>query len=141
MTVSSPPAAMTLAAPTLVKVFASVAELLHALIKKNARFQCTETCQAAFNKLKCLLTTAPVLGYPLYQGNMILDTDASDVGIGAVLSQVQQGTEWVLAYGSCKLSNTEQNYCTTLRELLAVVDFTSYFRHYLILVIQDYFTK
>lgn len=52
--------------------------------------------QAAFDELKHLLTTAPVLGYPLNQGNMILYTDASDVGIGAVLSQVQQDRERVL---------------------------------------------
>lgn len=63
---------------------------------------------------------------------MILDTDASDVGIGAGLSQVQHGRERVLAYGSRKLSKTEQNYCTTRRELLAVVDFTSYFCQYLL---------
>ncbi|KAJ8346760.1 hypothetical protein SKAU_G00281610 [Synaphobranchus kaupii] len=115
-----------------VRDFASIAEPLHALTKKHARFQWTEKCQAAFNKLKRLLTTAPVLGYPLDQGNMILDTDASDVGIGAVLSQVQQGSERVLAYGSHKLSKTEQNYCTTRRELLAVVEFTSHFRQYLL---------
>lgn len=74
---------------------------------------CTQECQAAFDELKRLLATVPVLGYPLNQGIMILDTDASYVGVGAVLSQVQQGTERVLAYGSHKLSKTEQNYCTT----------------------------
>lgn len=61
---------------------------------------------------------------------MILDTDASDVGIGAILSQVKQGMERVLAYGSRKLS--EQNYCTTRRELLAVVEFMSHFWQYLL---------
>lgn len=63
---------------------------------------------------------------------MIPDTDASNVGISAVLSQVQQGEECVLAYGSRKLSKTEQNYCTTRRELLAVVEFTSHFQKYLL---------
>ncbi|KAJ3588488.1 hypothetical protein NHX12_012080 [Muraenolepis orangiensis] len=63
---------------------------------------------------------------------MILDTDSSDVGIGAVLSQVQEGRKRVLAYGSRKLSKTEQNYCTTRRELLAVVEFASHFRQYLL---------
>ncbi|GLD63217.1 uncharacterized protein AKAME5_001485900 [Lates japonicus] len=63
---------------------------------------------------------------------MILDTDASDVGIGAILSQVQRGRENGLAYDSRKLSKTEQNYCTTWRELLAVVVFTSHFRQYLL---------
>ena len=76
-----------------VKDFSSIAEPLHALTKKDAKIRWSEECQAAFKELKCLLTTAPILGYPLDQGNMILDTDASDVGIGAVLSQVQAGCE------------------------------------------------
>lgn len=115
-----------------VKDFATIAEPLHALTKKNVRFQWTEKCHAAFNCLKGHLTTAPVLGYPLDEGEMMLDTDASDVGIGAVLSQMQDGEERVLAYGSRKLTKTEQNYCTTRRELLAVVEFTSHFRQYLL---------
>lgn len=115
-----------------VQDFASVAEPLHTLTKKHTHFHWTEKCQAAFDKLKYLLTTAPVLGHPLAEGNMVLDTDTSNVGIGAVLSQIQQGRECVLAYGSRKLSKTEKNYCTTQRELLAVVDFTSHFRQYLL---------
>ncbi|KAM9328400.1 uncharacterized protein lrguk [Pholidichthys leucotaenia] len=115
-----------------VKDFASIAEPLHALTKKNAPFQWTEKCQLAFDELKHLLTTAPVLGYPLDQGDMILDTDASDIDIGGVLSQIQQGRERVLAYGSRKLSSAECNYCATQCELLAVVEYTSHFRQYLL---------
>ncbi|XP_061754270.1 uncharacterized protein LOC133551511 isoform X2 [Nerophis ophidion] len=115
-----------------IKNFACIAEPLHALTKKHVQFHWSEECQLAFDDLKSRLITAPILGYPLDKGDMILDTDASDVGIGAVLSQVQQGVERVLAYGSRKLSKTEQNYCTTRRELLAVVDFTSHFRQYLL---------
>ncbi|KAI4872549.1 hypothetical protein NFI96_003108 [Prochilodus magdalenae] len=63
-------------------------------------------------------------GYPSDRGDLILNTDASNFGIGTVLSQLQDGTEHVLAYGSRRLSPTEQNYGTTQRELLAVVDFT-----------------
>lgn len=58
----------------------------------------------------------------------IYNTDASDWGIGAVLSQVQVGKERVLAYGSRRLSATEQNYWTTRPELLAAVEFTFQFR-------------
>ena len=47
---------------------------------------------------------------------IILDTDASDAGIGAVLSQVQED-----AYASCLLSKAERNYCITRKELLTVV--------------------
>lgn len=115
-----------------VKDFASIAEPLHNLTKKNAHFQWHAEHQAAFDELKCCLTTAPVLGYPLDRGEMILDTDASDKGIGAVLSQMQQGVERVLAYGSRKLAKTKQNYCTTRHELLAIVDFTSHFHQYLL---------
>lgn len=115
-----------------VKDFASIAEPLHNLTKKKAHFQWHAEHQAAFNTLKLRLTTAPVLGYPLDHGEMILDTDASDTGIGAVLSQMQDGAERVLAYGSRKLAKPERNYCTTRQELLAIVDFTSHFRQYLL---------
>ena len=62
----------------------------------------------------------------------MLDTDASDVGIGAVLSQEQDGKERVIAYASKKLDRQQQRYCVTRRELLAVVTFVHQFRHYLL---------
>ena len=62
----------------------------------------------------------------------ILDTDASNVGIGAVLSQEQDGIEKVIAYGSKKLDQQQQRYCVTRRELLAVVTFVHEYRHYLL---------
>ena len=61
-----------------VEDFATIAEPLHNLTKKYARFQWTSKCQEAFDGLKQRLTTTPVLGYPLDEGNMILDTDASN---------------------------------------------------------------
>lgn len=115
-----------------VRNFASVACPLYELTKKNAHFRWTPPCQEAFESLKTLLTSTPILGYPHDSGELILDTDASNVGIGSVLSQVQDGEERVLAYGSRRLSTTEQNYCTTRRELLAVVEFATHFRQYLL---------
>ena len=61
-----------------------------------------------------------------------MDTDASDKAIGAVLSQVQDGKEWVVAYGSFVLTTAQRNYRVTRRELLAIVVFTKHFRHYLL---------
>ena len=74
----------------------------------------------------------PILAYPDYTKPFVLDTDASNSGIGAFLSQVQEnGTECVVAYASRSLTRQEQKYCVTRRELLAVVEFTHHFRPYL----------
>ena len=62
----------------------------------------------------------------------ILDTDASDRAIGAVLSQDFDGQERVVAYACKRLSRAETNYCVMRQELLAVVFFAKYFRHYLL---------
>lgn len=71
------------------------------------------------------------MGYPdQNQSQFILDTDACDTGIGAVLSQLQDGREKVLAYGSRTLN--KRNYCVTDKELLAVRYFTEYFKQYLL---------
>ena len=63
----------------------------------------------------------------------ILDTDASDIGIGAVLSQFDvNGRERVIAYASRSLSKPERRYCVTRNELLSVVTFIRYFRSFLL---------
>ena len=77
--------------------------------------------------MKQKLTTAPVLVYPDLTKPFILDTDACDRGIGAVLSQMHDGQERVVAYGSRALSKSERNYATTRKELLACVLFYSIF--------------
>ena len=61
----------------------------------------------------------------------ILDTDASDLAIGAVLSQRLDGQENVIVYASRTLTKSERRYCVTRKELLALVNFVKYFRHYL----------
>ena len=68
------------------------------------------------------MTTPPVLVFPDFTKEFKLDTDASDQGIGAVLSQIQSdGQERVIAYVSRLLSKAERHYCITRKELLAVV--------------------
>ena len=61
----------------------------------------------------------------------MLDTDASDHGVGAALSQLQDGVEKPIAFASRTWSNSERNYCVTRRELLAIVEFVKQHRHYL----------
>ena len=116
-----------------IKDFGTTAKPLQRLLEKNIAFEWTQQCQAAFDHLrKCLMTT-PILAFPDHSRHFVLDTDASDTGIGAILSQVQDdGGEVVIAYASRSLSRQEQRYCVTRRELLAVVEFIHHFRHYLL---------
>ena len=80
-------------------------------------------CQKAFDTLKAKLASPPVLAYSKDEGEYILDTDASNYAIGAVLSQIQDGEERVISFASRALCGGQQNYCTTKRELLAVITF------------------
>ena len=71
--------------------------------------------------------------FPDFAREFLLGTDASDQGIGAVLSQIQSdGQERVVAYASRLLSKSERRYCVTRKELLAVVVFLHHFRQYLL---------
>ena len=112
--------------------FAELASPLTNLTKKSVRFRWSEDCETAFEELKLRLVSAPVLGMPNDNDKFVLDTDASDVAIGAVLSQMQDGKKRVIAYTSRRLSVRERNYCITRRELLAVVHFVKYFKAYLL---------
>ena len=96
------------------------------------KFDWGEEEEDSFQKLKEAITEAPLLVYPREGGEFVLDTDASDKAIGAVLSHVQDGKERVVACGSFVLSTAQRNYCVTRRELLAIVVFTKHFRHYLL---------
>ncbi|KAG5891946.1 hypothetical protein JTB14_002222 [Gonioctena quinquepunctata] len=110
--------------------FANIAKPLTRLTEGQTKFQWSEECQDSFRKLKGALINAPVLSYPLPNGKFILDTDASNVGLGAVLSQIQEGQEKVIGYFSKTLSKPERNYCVTRRELLAVVKGVEHFYKY-----------
>lgn len=111
--------------------FSQIAYSLTRLTQRNRHFEWTKESENAFNTLKRLLTEASVLSYPDTNETFILDTDASAFGVGAVLSQIQNGRETGIAYGSKTLSKSQRKYCTTYRELLAVVLFIKNFKHYL----------
>ena len=113
--------------------FATVASPLTDLLKKNTIFSWTEKHEHAFSQLKTFLCSAPVLAYPRFDQPFILQTDASDVGLGAVLAQLDpQGKERVISYASCTLTCRERNYTTMEKEALAVVYAVKHFRVYLL---------
>ena len=111
--------------------FADIAAPLYKLTQKQVPYRWNQVCEDAFLTLKHHLTSAPILAFPRTDCQFLIDTDASEYAIGAVLSQVQEGTERVVAYASRSLTKAERNYCTTRRELLALVFFIKQFRHYL----------
>ena len=115
-----------------IKEFSHIASPLYGLTKRGTSFVWCKTHQTAFDHLVKCLTTAPVLAYPNPRDLFILDTDASDECIGAELVQIQDGIERVISYGSFVLTPEQRKYCTTRKELLAVVRFTRQYRHYLL---------
>ena len=116
-----------------IKDFAHKVKPMVPLTKKGQRFDWDSKCQASFESLKSALVSPEIMGYPLNDGDeFILDTDASYFAIGAVLLQVQDRRERVIAYASRAMNKTERNYCITEKELLAVRYFIEYFRQYLL---------
>ena len=111
--------------------FADIAAPLHALTQKGVSFQWTTAHDEAFSHLKSVLTQAPVLTYPDFSATappFVLQTDASAVGLGAVL---EQGGH-VIAYASRTLTKSESNYSVIQKECLAIIFDMKQFRHYLL---------
>ena len=116
-----------------VKDFASMVRPMIDLTKKGKKFIWTEACDRSFDSMKKALVSTDVMGYPVNDGGeFILDVDASDIGIGGILHQIQEGRERVIAYASRALNKAEKNYCITEEELLAVRYFIEHFRQYLL---------
>jgi hypothetical protein len=111
--------------------FSTLCKPLYMLTEKGQPFIWGQAQKEAMAEMKRLLVSAPILAYPKPEGMFILDCDASGVGIGAVLSQVQDGEEKVISYGSKVLNKAQRSYCVTRRELLAIVEFVKVYHHYL----------
>ena len=112
--------------------FSKIAGPLFNLTKKNSLFAWTSLCQETFDKLRKLLTSAPVLVYPDFRVPFILETDASIAGLGAVLAQKQaDGLVQPIAYASRTLQDHEKRYRITELEGLGVVWAVKHFQPYL----------
>ena len=102
--------------------FAAVAEPLTQLLTKRANFIWSEKCDKAFEKLKAMLQSAPVLRAPDFGSPFKLAVDASDAAAGAVLLQDDdEGVEHPVCYFSKKFTKSQQNYSTVEKECLALV--------------------
>ena len=115
-----------------VQDFAKISRPLHQLTEKSKDFLWNCEAQEAFEVLKARLTSAPILAFPSMREPFILYTDASQHAISAVLPQIQNGSERVSFYASKSFIKAQSRYSTTKRELLALVNFTRHFKHYLL---------
>jgi len=114
------------------------------LLRKSVKWRWDTEEQAAFDTLKERLTSAPTLACPKFDQRFTVQTDASDVGLGAILTQEMHGAERVIAYISRRLEKAEENYTTTERECLAIVwairKCRSYLEGYEFTIIMDHLT-
>ena len=111
--------------------YAKIAVPLHKLRQKGNNFCWNDNCEKAFIELKSRLMNSPILSYPDFSLPFVLSTDASDAAVGAVLSQVKEGRECVVAYWSRQLQKAERNYSTIEKEALAIVSAIKEFYPYL----------
>jgi len=115
-----------------VKAFAHIAEPLNNLTKKNTKFHWSDDAQRSFDSLKTALLESTTLPFPRPDRPVYVDSDASDVAIGGVASQIIDGQERPIAFFSKVMSQAQRNYCTTRRELYAAIASLQHFRHYLL---------
>lgn len=115
------------------KNYASITTPMEKLLKRMEEFIWTEDCQAAMNKLKERLVSAPILIYLDWNKMFHVHIDMSGIALGAVLTQPgEKNMDHLVYYDSRKLSIAKRNYTTIEREALAMVYSLQKFRNYLL---------
>jgi len=115
-----------------VNKFADIAGPLYDLTKEDRMFQWSDVENAAFEKLKKELSGQVILMIPDLDKPFFMHTDASDLALGAVLSQKEGKYYRPVGFFSRRLKPSEINYATHEKELLAIVDAAQNWRHYLV---------
>ncbi|KAJ1181612.1 hypothetical protein NDU88_006817 [Pleurodeles waltl] len=117
-----------------IKHFSQTVAPITKLLRKKEKFVWSPEADQAFSTLKEAFSTAPVLTHPDVDRPFIVEADASDVAIGAVLSQRSKDTGQLhpVVYMSRRLNKAEQNYGIAEKELLAIRDAFKEWRHHLL---------
>jgi len=111
-----------------VRGFGDIAAPLNWLTKPEVAFVWTNEQQSAFDELRCRLTSAPVLALPDMDKPFTVETDASDIALAATLLQEDR----VVAYLSRKFKDVETRYTTYEKEVLAMIEALTVWRHFLV---------
>lgn len=112
--------------------FADLAQPLHAhlVATRKAGWSWPENLEKAFTELKTKIADHLRLGFPKPEGQYIIETDASNLGVGALLKQFQEDKEVILECASLKFTDTQSRWDTRERELYAIVWAVERWRHY-----------
>ncbi|KAH9686903.1 hypothetical protein KPL70_014565 [Citrus sinensis] len=124
-----------------IKDFSKVSRPLCNLLAKDAPFIFDDSCLVAFEKLKHLLTSSPIIQPPNWSFPFELMCDASDYAVRAVLGQRVDRIPHVIYYASMTLNDAQLNYSTTEKEMLAIVFALEKFQSYLIGKLPEHWTK
>lgn len=110
-----------------------VLDPLHKLLRKDQKFNWTEQCEDAFRKMKDYICSKPILAIYDPQAPIFIYTDASSIGIGAVLKQIQlNGEEKPVAYFSKKINESQKHKKAIFLECLAIRESIKFWQHWLI---------
>ncbi|XP_071939053.1 uncharacterized protein [Coffea arabica] len=115
-----------------IRDFSKIGAPLFQLLQKDVTFEFNDKCEKAFDKLKELLTSPPIIQPPDWSIPFEIMCDASDHAVGAVLGQRVGKAAHVIYYASRALNGAQLNYSTTEKELLAVIFALEKFRSYLL---------
>ena len=115
-----------------IRDFSAIARPLCNFLAKDVTFEWSQACEVAFDKLKTILVSPPILRSPNWDLPFEIMCDDSDYAIGAVLGQREDKKEFVIYYASKTLDYAQSNYTTTEKEFLAIVFTLEKFRSYIV---------
>jgi len=115
-----------------IRNFSQIARPMTRLLAKDVPFEFDDECLESFNILKGALTSTPIIQPSDWSLPFEIMCDASDYAVGAVLGQTKDKMHHAIAYASKTMTETQLNYATTEKELLADVFATDNFRSYLV---------
>lgn len=99
--------------------------------RKSQKIEWTDSAEDSFRRIKEALVSAPILVSPDFRKQFTIQCDASDIGVGCVLTQEgESGQEVVIAFASRTLTSAERKYTVTEKELAAILFGTEKFRCY-----------
>lgn len=115
-----------------IKNFSDITAPISDLLKKDKnKFSWTPEAQQSLELLKEALISPPILANPDFKTEFCIESDASDLAVGAVLTQIQNGQKRIIAYFSKKLNSTRRKYAAVEKECLAVLWAIEAFRNYI----------